>query len=62
MASVNITVDSARGRFDISMEYPEAFDEAWGGSVSHLDSLLDKAVASVKRAYGSREVKEATND
>lgn len=62
MASVTITVDSAIGRFDISMEYPETYGEAWGGSVSHLDSLLDEAVTSVKRAYGSREVKEAKND
>lgn len=54
MASVRISVELAGGgNFEVSMDRPEMNKEAWGRDKSHVDALVDEAVARIKRAYNN---------
>lgn len=52
MTNVNITVEWGGRRYSVELENHETNAQAWGlhGS-DHIDSLVDAAVADIKRAY-----------
>jgi len=51
MATVNISIYSGGGDFEVSFDYPESNGQAWGADKSHLDQMVNEAVARIKRAY-----------
>ena len=51
MATVNISIYSGGGDFDVTLEYPESNGQAWGADKSHLDRMVNEAAARIKRAY-----------
>lgn len=59
MASVSIRLRTGDGAFEIEMDHPETWGQAFADDKSHLDSLVDEAVARIKRAYRPEPTEEA---
>lgn len=57
---MRISLETGSGDYEVSYELPETNVEVWGEDKSHLDAMIDRAVARIKRAY--TEIEEEPND
>lgn len=58
MASVNINVTIGRTDYTVSLEHPEQNRQLWGSDRGYVDTLVDEAVARIKRAYNNSDDSE----